>query len=182
MELDTAIKFFEEGMHKNLCKHQEFVLMHDEDGAFYHARLAEEHTQMAEWLKELKAYKEQQPCKDAISRKAAVAQLHHNKTGETYESIEALMAEGENYDIEYSLWVPIREEMPDEELPEDFQRVLITITNYYGDKVVRVAEYYKRRKTFRVKENTNEWGAGEKGLLAWMPLPEPYKAESEGKN
>jgi hypothetical protein len=54
MELDKAIKIFEEGMHKNICKHQEFAFCHDEDGAFYHARLAEEHAQMAEWLRELK--------------------------------------------------------------------------------------------------------------------------------
>lgn len=97
------------------------------------------------------------------------------------ESIEALMA-SEIYDIEYSPWVPISKEMPDEELPEDFQRVLITITNYYGDKIIRVAEYYKKRKTFQVKENTNEWRVGEKGLWAWRPLPEPYKAESEVNN
>jgi hypothetical protein len=54
MELDKAIKIFEEGMHKNICKHQEFAFCHDEDGAFYHAMLAEEHAQMAEWLRELK--------------------------------------------------------------------------------------------------------------------------------
>lgn len=93
------------------------------------------------------------------------------------ESIEALMAEGEIYDIEHSPWVPISEEMPDEELPRDFQRVLITITNYYGDKVVRVAEYHKLGKKFQVKENTNEWRVGEKGLWAWRPLPEPYKQQ-----
>jgi hypothetical protein len=81
--------------------------------------------------------------------------------------------------LESQKWVPISKEMSDEKLPEDFQRVLITITNYYGDKVVRVAEYHKLGKRFQVKENTNEWIVGETGLLAWMPLPEPYKAESE---
>lgn len=84
--------------------------------------------------------------------------------------------------LESQKWVPISKEMPDEKLPEDFQRVLITITNYYGDKVVRVAEYHKLGKRFQVKENTNEWRVGEKGLLAWKPLPEPYKQlESENE-
>jgi hypothetical protein len=64
-----------------------------------------------------------------------------------------------------------------ERLPEDFQRVLVTIVNYNGDKVVRVAEY--SRRTFKIKENYEQWNVGEKGLLAWRPLPEPYKAESE---
>lgn len=35
-------------------------------------KCASEHRQLAEWLKELKAYKEQEPCEDAISREAAL--------------------------------------------------------------------------------------------------------------
>ena len=69
-------------------------------------------------------------------------------------------------------WIPVSER-----LPEEFQRILVTIVNYKGAKVVRVAEYYNR--VFRVKENYERWEVGEKGLLAWMPLPESYKAESE---
>ena len=73
-------------------------------------------------------------------------------------------------------WIPVIER-----LPEKFQRVLVTIVNYKGNKVVRVAEYYNRKETgvFQIKENHEEWEVGEKGLLAWMPLPEPYKSESE---
>ena len=70
-------------------------------------------------------------------------------------------------------WIPVNEK-----LPEEFQRVLVTIVNYEGNKVVRVAEYYNRKVkgVFQIKENHEEWEVGEKGLLAWMPLPEPYKA------
>lgn len=74
-------------------------------------------------------------------------------------------------------WIPVSER-----LPEDYQRVLVTIVNYNGDKVVRVAEYHNKRKRFQIKENDEQWKVGEKGLLAWMPLPEPYKVESEDKN
>ena len=71
-------------------------------------------------------------------------------------------------------WIPVSER-----LPEDFQRVLVTVVNYNGNKVVRVAEYDNYKGVFRIKENHEEWEIGEKGLLAWMPLPEPYQTESE---
>ena len=95
------------------------------------------------------------------------------------ESIEALMTEGKIYDIEYSRWIPISVK-----LPEEFQRVLVTIVNYNGNKVVRVAEYYNRNNgkgIFRIKENYEEWEVGEKGLLAWMPLPKPYEPQESEK-
>jgi hypothetical protein len=97
------------------------------------------------------------------------------------ESIEALMAEGEIYDIEHSTWTPISKEMPDEKLPRNFQRVLITVVNYAGDKVVRAASYLDLTREFRVVGSSNIWEVGETGLLAWMPLPEPYKAGSENE-
>jgi hypothetical protein len=73
-------------------------------------------------------------------------------------------------------WIPVSEK-----LPEDYQRVLVTIKNYQGDNVVRVAQYFKQRKIFQVKENGEWWKVGEVGLLAWMSLPEPYKVGSDGK-
>lgn len=98
------------------------------------------------------------------------------------ESIEALMAEGEIYDVEYPQWTPISKEMPDEKLPEDYQRVMVTVVNYAGDKVVRSASYTNLKRTFRIEGSSNIWEVGEKGLLAWRPLPEPYKQlESENE-
>lgn len=67
-------------------------------------------------------------------------------------------------------WIPVTER-----LPEDYQRVLVTIVNYAGDKVVRVAEYRNRIMAFQIKENNEKWEVGEKGLLAWMPMPKPYE-------
>ena len=69
-------------------------------------------------------------------------------------------------------WIPVSER-----LPENFQRVLVTIVNYNDDKVVRVAEYRDWCRTFQIKENREEWEVGEEGLLAWMPLPDPYQSD-----
>lgn len=74
-------------------------------------------------------------------------------------------------------WIPVSEG-----LPEDRQRVLVTVVRYSGDKITRLAEYYSRNNgkgIFQIQENHEEWEVGEKGLLAWMPLPEPYKEVSE---
>lgn len=100
------------------------------------------------------------------------------------ELIKALNYDREQYQKGYhdgsdaNKWIPVSEK-----LPEDFQRVLVTIVNYNEDRIVRVAEYYKWegvKGTFHIKENHERWEVGEKGLLAWMPLPEPYRAESDG--
>jgi hypothetical protein len=76
---------------------------------------------------------------------------------------------------EQTRWIPVSEK-----LPEDYQRVLVTVVNYWGIEVVRVAEYSNQKKIFQIKESNDKWKVGEEGLLAWMPLPlpKPYK-ESE---
>jgi hypothetical protein len=128
MELDKAIKIFEEGILKNLCKHQEFALCHDEDGAFYHARLAEEHAQMAEWLRELK-------------------RLRAGK------------------------WIPVSERLPEEETD-------VFICNANGDIAISRGSYSTEVKDYFIWY-TSGWRFGK--VIAWMPMPEPYKAESEKK-
>jgi hypothetical protein len=84
------------------------------------------------------------------------------------ESIEALMAEGNIYDVDYSRWIPCTER-----LPEEGGDYLVTTKwkgSYSGDTYIEtnMAVY---------REKLEEWDC--KGVIAWMPLPEPYKAESE---
>ena len=106
------------------------------------------------------------------------------------ESIEALMAEGEIYDIEYSRWIPITSRpMTEEEkehykthpeyldgfrifnckLPDDGQEVLISVCGGVEiDTFVQDANdgcYFEGRDIDDVD--------------AWMPLPLPYKQEVE---
>ena len=111
------------------------------------------------------------------------------------ESIEALVAEGEIYDIEYSPWISVSEK-----LPEDLEPVNITWVNhepepYYHDikdkNFVATGIYYRGQwywYSTTCADYLGEYGSNEVDkvddaveIVAWMPLPQPYKAESEDK-
>ena len=114
------------------------------------------------------------------------------------EGIEALMAEGEIYDIEYSTWIPVTyRPMTEEEekelceklgieegiledwekrvftcrLPDDGQEILISFGKYVYEDICSWDEYGCGL------ENNGDWD----GVDAWMPKPEPYKKEGEEK-
>lgn len=78
------------------------------------------------------------------------------------ESIEALIAEGEIHDIEYSPWIPINEKLP------NFNDIVLASTDSDYDELKVILTVYSGEKF---------WFNGK--IKAWMPLPEPYKAESE---
>lgn len=113
------------------------------------------------------------------------------------EGIEALMAEGEIYDIEYSPWIPVKyrpltfeerkefakyygieycdtvsEKTFDCPMPEDGQEILISTS--WG-VVEDVADNDIDGEGFICYklENHGDWD----GVDAWMPKPEPYKEE-----
>ena len=74
------------------------------------------------------------------------------------EGIEALMADGEIYDIEYSPWVPVSKKLPD---------------------VVRRYLVYTKYNEIMTDFFTGDKFMQGEDILAWMPLPEPYKEEGE---
>lgn len=79
------------------------------------------------------------------------------------EGIEALMAEGEIYDIEYSPWIPVSER-----LPERYKVVIVTD--------IETSDTYQSRYI-----GNGYWecdnGTLKNRIIAWMPLPEPYEKE-----
>ena len=90
------------------------------------------------------------------------------------ESIEALMAEGKIYDIDYSPWIPCSERLPEED----------------GQYIITVK--YKHEEGYEdIYAEHGEWNNGKwdmfyfghcgevEKILAWMPLPQSYKQEVE---
>ena len=66
-------------------------------------------------------------------------------------------------------WIPVIEA-----LPEDMDRLLVTIVRPNGEKRVRSGDYFKG---YFMMDNGDTWKETDKEILAWMPLPEPYGGE-----
>ena len=81
------------------------------------------------------------------------------------ESIEALMAEGEIKDIEYSPWIPISERAPEKD-------VEVLATTRWGE--ITIAEMFSANNWFIHEGATN---AEIDEIVAWMPLPAPFKPQ-----
>lgn len=229
MTLDEAIKHCENVAAK--CFMERSARNHSGKCGF-------EYLDLAAWLRELKAYKEQEPCEDCISRDIAIAniqELAEWHTGDAFnadrvvrclkslqsvqpkpiecedaisrsETIKYLntnMAwydeDGEMADSDEKLkaitdlvngvpsahpktgkWIQVSERLP--ELDDDgySTHVLVSFSNFTLPCIGQI------RKT----DGETHWyeGDDEKALdsfglhvNAWMPLPKPYKTESEGK-
>ena len=66
-------------------------------------------------------------------------------------------------------WIPVSEA-----LPKDMDRLLATIVRSDGSKRVRSGHYYKGLFSM---DNGDVWNETDKEILAWMPLPEPWRGE-----
>jgi hypothetical protein len=108
---------------------------------------------------------EQEPCEDAVSREFLLSDLLLKAQGEKNVSIKWL----EEYinslppvKPQEPRWIPVSERLPEKE-----KEVLVSGYDTYGKKII-IARYQGEQYGFTC------------GLVsAWMPLPKPYKAESE---
>lgn len=119
--------------------------------------------------KELEALAlEQQPCEDCISRQAVLNTLFYKSDNncevvlnkELQDRIKALP----HVTPTHKEWIPVSERMP------NFNDIVLanTDSNYDESKVIIIVY------------NADEfWFNGR--IKAWMPLPKPYRAESEDK-
>lgn len=122
---------------------------------------------------------------DLISRNTAIVQLSHNKTGDDdcdviiqkdIETIKALpSAENKGEQIPVSKWTPANDP------PKESGRYLVYIVNEYDEKLQyqMTADYIARPEPI---EGLSPWYVDDEcasdNVVAWMPLPEPYKAEN----
>ena len=113
---------------------------------------------------------EQQPCEDCISRKAVLdkKELVELEDGQSFycinpEDVETLPS----VTPQQTSWISVSER-----LPEKDEVVLITNKWHEVDKALYIGgEMFDIIINYLQKEE----------VIAWMPLPEPYKAESEGE-
>lgn len=73
------------------------------------------------------------------------------------------------HDMKILKWIPVSEA-----LPKDMDRLLVTIVRLDGSKRVRSGNYYKG---YFMLDNGDTWNETDKEVLAWMPLPEPWRGE-----
>ena len=119
---------------------------------------------------------EQEPCEDAISRADALKNLAlTNNKDDVYRMIQTLPPVTPT-----QRWIPVSERLPllkgsyeksDDVLITDGDEIDIGyLVNRTGEIVWH---YYGSEYEVSVKDEDND-------AIAWMPLPEPYKVESEG--
>lgn len=64
-------------------------------------------------------------------------------------------------------WIPVSEQ-----LPENGQEVLVTVGGYKNEENNKIPSF--AASDFQVEGEWQNWN----GVVAWMPLPEPYRIEN----
>lgn len=102
---------------------------------------------------------EQEPCEYAIARTIV--------NGEELGYLVADDILSDLPSVTPQKWIPVSER-----LPEHSGNYLVTIadSNYENGQVFKISWFYP---------SDHRWSFKNANVLAWMPLPEPYKAESE---
>jgi len=176
MTLDEAIKHAEEVAKEKGYEVQDCLEVHDMESAMECEKCGEEHEQLAEWLKELKQLKEQNPCEDAVSRAKAMEICKSRGHDNSAHCISELPSVTPT-----QRWIPVSER-----LPENETRVLTTIK--IPNRIARVRSgwydsgfIHNDNGGFFHNDNGDVWKATDMEVIAWMPLPEPYQEETESE-
>ena len=109
------------------------------------------------------------PCEDAVSRQEVLYLIADNdlSMGQVVRGIHALPS----VTPQEPRWIPVSERMPEE------NRTVIASTKH---GVYSEARYTKEDGwEWAYESGADYWEEIGCNVLAWMPLPEPYKAESE---
>ena len=118
----------------------------------------------------------QEPCKDAISRELALREIDKYMCGVPFDekTLDVIIKELPLVTPKAG-WIPCNERLPKAgEYVGDVEKHYL-VQNEYGDMLVARythSEYWEQ--VYQTKPIADE-------VVAWMPLPEPYTEESEGK-
>ncbi len=151
---------------------------------------SQEFKQLAGCLKELKAYKEQEPCEDAISRDAALEAILirlpdfcGDEGGNLVNRNEAALAIRNLHSVtpkqKIGKWIPVESEVfPDVDEDGMSEYILLSFENFDG---LLVGHYTEDEDGGMFHIGDCVPSAHESGLIvnAWMPLPEKYDPEEE---
>lgn len=161
-DLDDAIKHCEEEAKEQRWQAEVWEKNSDyQNTAAEYLACAKEHEQLAEWLKELKSFKEGQ---------------NSQWIPITYRplTVEERIAFAEHYGVEYC--DTSEEEAFDCPMPEDGQEILISTSWGVVEDVADNDIDGEGFISYGLEIN-GDWD----GVDAWMPKPEPYKKEGEEK-
>lgn len=117
---------------------------------------------------------EQEPCEDAVSRKSVIAIIQNHWWN--CRDIDKLVNDLPSVTPQEPNWIKCSEHLP------DFDVDVLATTKEYGD-VVKVTRWRTILKDcgweWVLVDNIegNVYNSDE--IIAWMPLPQPYKTESE---
>lgn len=100
------------------------------------------------------------------------------------ESIEALMAEGKIYDIDYSPWIPVSERLPEEREWIGTKRfgttksdeVYVTFEAPDGQRFTRHLSFQNGKLSISDQQTVDAWFKGSVPI-AWAPLPKPWEGQ-----
>ena len=112
---------------------------------------------------------EQEPCEDAVNRKEIQKKINRlwNSGGDKDYCMETLR----DFVIEAPSVTPTQKWIPvSERLPEEKGFYLVSVKNEHNRRYSKSCWFYGNGNWFARQE-----------VIAWMPLPEPYKVESEDK-
>jgi hypothetical protein len=124
---------------------------------------------------------EAKPCEDAISRKAAIVQLYHNKTGD--DDVDVIIER----DIAtiHKLppvtpklkWIPVSKR-----LPEKSMRCLVAVGRFNFTEIATYSDLMgiiNHKIFYQGEVGHDSFKDITQYVKAWMPLPRPYKGGKE---
>jgi hypothetical protein len=135
----------------------------------------------------------QEPCEDAISREAMLEYqqyLHGKMSNEENHKLWEFIKELPSVTPKQKTgkWIPVSEKLPEEHEWIGTKRfgttmsneVYVTFETPKGDRFTKHLSFQNGKLSLADQQRINTLYKGSVPV-AWMPLPEPYKAESEGE-